>query len=49
MKKSRELSRSLFIVKDIKAGEIFIKENIRSIRSGYGFLPKYLKGVLGKK
>ena len=49
MKKSRELSRSLFAVKDIKAGEVFTEENIRSIRPGCGLSPKYLKDILGKK
>ncbi len=49
MKKSRELSRSLFVVKDMKAGEVFTEENIRSIRPGYGLPPKYLKDILGKK
>ena len=47
MKKSRELSRSLFVVKDIKAGEVFTEENIRSTRPGYGLAPKYLKDILG--
>jgi pseudaminic acid synthase len=46
--KSREFSRSLFIVKDIKAGEKFTKENIRSIRPGFGMHPKYLNSILGK-
>ncbi|MDD2889012.1 MAG: pseudaminic acid synthase [bacterium] len=49
IKKSREFSRSLFVIKDIKAGEVFTEENIRSIRPGYGLHPKYLKDILGRK
>ena len=49
MKKSREISRSLFVIKDIKAGEIFTEENIRSVRPGYGLPPKYLEDILGKR
>ena len=47
--KSREFSRSLFVIKDIKAGEVFTNENVRSIRPGYGLHPKYLNEILGKK
>jgi pseudaminic acid synthase len=48
-KKSREHSRSLFVVEDIKKGEILTEKNIRSIRPGFGLHPKYLNQVLGKK
>lgn len=48
-KKSREFSRSLFVVKDIKIGEELTKENIKSIRPAYGLHPRHLKDVLGKK
>src|SRR5471030_196146 len=46
---SREHSRSLFVVKDVKEGEIFTEENLRSIRPGFGLETKYIKDILGKK
>lgn len=49
IKKSRELSRSLFVVEYIKAGETFTEINIKSIRPGFGLPPKYLQEILGKK
>ncbi len=48
-KKSREFARSLFVVRDIKAGDKLTEENLRSIRPGYGLAPKYYKCVLGRK
>ena len=47
-KKSRQFARSLYVSKDIKKGEVFSSDNIRSVRPGYGMHPKYLKDVLGK-
>lgn len=46
--KSRQFRRSLFVVKDVKAGEAFTLDNIRSIRPGDGLHTRYLNDVLGK-
>ena len=47
-KKSRQFSRSLFIVSDVKKGDKITKENVRSIRPGFGMHPKHYSEVLGK-
>lgn len=43
-----KFQRSLFAVKDIGMGDVFTKDNVRSIRPGQGMKPKYYKDVLGK-
>lgn len=48
-KKSRQFSRSLFVVEDVKKGDVLTKENVRSIRPGFGLHPKYLSEIIGKE
>lgn len=47
-KKQRRFCRSLYISKDIKEGEVFTEENVKSVRPGYGLHPKYLYEIMGK-
>jgi len=48
-KRSRRLARSLFVVRDVRKGEVFTEENVRSIRPGYGLHPKHLKDIIGRR
>ena len=41
--------RSLFIVRDMRAGEEFTAENLRSIRPGHGLAPRHYDAVLGRR
>jgi pseudaminic acid synthase len=47
--KSLKYRRSIYITKDIKAGDILTKSNIRCIRPGLGLAPKYYELLLGKR
>jgi len=48
-KKTREHSRSLFVARDMKAGEIFTPENLRSVRPACGLHTMYYEDILGKR
>jgi pseudaminic acid synthase len=46
---SRVFRRSLFVIQDVKSGEVFTEENVRSIRPGHGLHTRYLPEILGKR
>ena len=48
-KKSIQFRRSLYVVQDLKAGDVLTRENLRAIRPGLGLPTKYLEELLGKK
>lgn len=47
--KGKQFKRSIYISKDMNAGEEFTEENLRIIRPGFGLEPKYFEMILGKK
>lgn len=47
--REREHSRSLFIAQDMKAGDVFTAENLRSVRPACGLHTRYYEELLGKK
>jgi N-acetylneuraminate synthase len=47
-KKSLRFRRSLYVVRDLKAGDVLTRENVRAIRPGLGLPTKYLEQMLGK-
>ncbi len=45
----RAFRRSLFVVRDVRSGEVFTADNVRSVRPADGLPPKYLAQVLGRR
>jgi len=45
----RPLRRSLYIARDMKAGDVLTAENLRAVRPGYGLEPRYYEALIGKR
>lgn len=47
--KGKDFSRSLYVVKDVEAGEVITEDHVRSIRPGFGMHPKWLNSIIGSR
>ena len=47
--KSLQFRRSLYVVRDLKAGDVLTSDNVRAIRPGLGLPTRYLHQILGKR
>jgi pseudaminic acid synthase len=47
--KGKDFSRSLYIIEDVKKGDLVTEKNVKSIRPGFGLHPKYLPVILNKR
>ena len=46
--KGKDFSRSLYVVQDLKKGDLITEDNVKSIRPGFGLHPKHYTQILGK-
>lgn len=47
--KGKDFTRSLYIVENVKVGDMLTEKNVRSIRPGFGLHPKFFNDIIGKK
>jgi pseudaminic acid synthase len=47
--KSLQFRRSIYVARDLSAGEVLTRENMRCVRPGLGLAPKYYETLLGRR